>query len=719
MQNLARWTMTHRRLVIVSWIVAALGITMVSTEVGRKNSSDFTLPGTESARAQALLNQNFKAQAGDSDQIVFHARTGTLAADRPVIEATLSKVAALPHVTGVISPFAAGQHAISADGTIAFATVNFNQRAEKLPVPAIKRVISVAKSADSSALQVELGGQAIQQAEGMSVGFATGVGIIAAIAILLLAFGSFSAMALPIATAVVGLMAGQGLSSLASHAIAMPDFASSLALMIGLGVGVDYALFVVTRFRENYRNNGGDVEGAVENAMNTSGRAVVFAGLTVVIALLGMFALRVKMNSGVGVASAMTVALVLAASITLLPAILSKTGHKVGAVKGRAAREGAVSGRFWRRWVGGVQRRPVPIALAATGLMLLLAVPALGLRLGMSDAGTEPTSNTTRKAYDLMAKGFGPGSSGPLTVAVALPQAGDTGAANQVRQALASTPGVGSVSPAQLSPAGTTAVVLAYPTTSPQSQRTTELVKQVRGTVLPPVERVTGARAYVGGPTAAEVDFSHILANRLPVFMAVVIGLAMVLLFVVFRSLIIPIQAAVMTLMSIGASFGIVQALFQRGWLGVQQGPIDAFIPLLMFAVIFGLGMDYEVFLVSRIHEEWNTHGDASRAVREGIARTGRVITAAAAVMVAVFIAFALSGERILEMFGVGMASGVLLDAVVIRMLLLPAVLQLLGRSTWALPEWLDRRIPRVAIEPEQALAAPPLTSMQPAAEAT
>ncbi len=701
MRKIARWTMAHRRLVIVGWIAAALLITMVSFGVGRKNSSDFTLPGTESSRAQALLGQSFSAHAGDSDQIVLHARTGTLTADRAAIETTLARVAALPHVVGVVSPFAPGQHSISADGSIGFATVNFDKRAEQLPVPAIKKVMSVAESARSAALQVELGGQAIEQAEGMSVGFATGVGILAAIVILLIAFGSFSAMVLPIATALVGLIAGQGLSGVASHAIAMPDFASSLAVMIGLGVGVDYALFVVTRYRESYRANGGDVSSAIEDALNTSGRAVLFAGVTVVIALLGMFALRVKMNSGVGVASAISVALVLAASLTLLPAILSITGHRVGALKGRAARESVTSGAFWRRWVGTVQRHPAPVALGATILMLVLAAPALGLRLGMSDAGTNPTSHTTRKAYDLLAKGFGPGFSGPLTVAVALPRGHDTAAVGEVARALAATRGVGSVAPAQLSPAGTTAVLMAYPTSSPQSKQTTDLVNQVRGTVLPPIERSTGAHVYVGGPTAAEVDFSHILAQRLPVFMAIVVGLAMLLLLVVFRSLLIPIQAAVMTMLSIGASFGIVQALFERGWLGVQQGPIDAFIPLLMFAVIFGLGMDYEVFLVSRIHEEWKSHGDASRAVREGLARTGRVITAAASVMVAVFISFAFSGERILEMFGVGMAAGVLLDAVVIRMLLLPAVLQLLGASTWALPEWLERHLPRVAIEPE------------------
>jgi putative drug exporter of the RND superfamily len=696
--------MDHRRAVIIAWIVVAVGITVISTGVGRKNSTDFTLSGTESAQAQALLNQSFKAQAGDSDQIVFHARTATLSADRAVIQATLARVGTLPHVSGVISPFAPGQHALSSDGTIGFATVNFNQRAEVLPVKAIKRVMSVAESARSSSLQVELGGQAIEQAQGMSVGFATGVGVLAAIVILLIAFGSFTAMLLPIATALVGLLTGQGISALASHSIAMPDFAADLALMIGLGVGVDYSLFIVTRFRENYRANGGDVHRAVENALNSAGRAVLFAGVTVVIALLGMFALRMRMNNGIAVASAISVALVMLSAITLLPALLSLNGDRVGALRGRAAKESAAAGSFWRRWVGGVQRHPVPIGLAATAVMLALAAPALGLRLGLSDAGTDPTSHTTRQAYDLLAKGFGPGFNGPLIVATALPHAGDAAAVSRLSQSLSSTPGVASVAPPQLNSAGTTAVAFAYPTTAPSSKQTTDLVNRLRDEVIPPYERGTGARVYIGGPTASVVDFSHVTSQRLPVFIGVVIGLAMILLFVVFRSLIIPIQAAVMTMLSIGASFGIVQALFQRGWLlGITKGPIDAFIPLLMFAIVFGLGMDYEVFLISRIREEWDARHDASAAVREGVARTGRVITAAAGVMVTVFVAFALSGDRVLEEFGIGMAAGVLLDALVIRMMLLPAVLQLLGRTTWTLPRWLDRHMPHVAIEPEPA----------------
>ncbi len=707
MVRIARWTMAHRRTVVAVWVVAALGIFAISSSVGKKTASDFTLPGTGSQHAVDLLQSRFPSQAGDADQIVFHTRSGklTTAAQRTTIDSMLSRVATLPHVTGVVSPYAHGQNAISKDGTIGFATVSFDERANALPAAAVDRVIAVAESARSGNLEVELGGQAIEQAQQASLGFATVVGIGAAILILLLSFGSFSAMGLPIATALLGLSAGIGVINLASHLIDMPSFASELALMIGLGVGVDYALFIVTRFRENYRSNGGDVEHAVEDALNTSGRAVLFAGITVVIALLGMFALGVNLLNGAAVAAAIGVVLVLSASLTVLPALLSLMGDRIGRVSRRQARRAADSadGGMWARWVRQVQRRPAVTAIAATAVMLVLASPALGLRLASSDAGNDPTGQTTRQAFDLLAKGFGPGFNGPLQLAVALPRPHDTAAVSELTHALAGTPGVASVAPPRLNAAGTAAAVVAYPTTSPQSAQTSSLVARLRDSAIPPIERSTGTRVYVGGATASQSDFSHVLSAKLPLFIGVVIALAALLLVLVFRSLVIPVQAALMNLLSIGASLGIIQAVFERGWLGglfgATPGPIDAFIPVLAFAIVFGLSMDYEVFLISRVHEEWERGHDASAAVREGVTRTGKVITAAAAVMVAVFGAFAISGDRVLAMFGLALASAVLLDALVVRMVLLPAVLQLLGRRTWALPRWLDRRLPRVAVE--------------------
>ena len=724
MQKIARWTMAHRWIVVIAWIVGTVGVFAVSSSVGKKTASDFTLPGTGTQHALDLLKSKFPAQAGDADQIVFHARRGTLEsrADRAAIGTTLARVARLPHVTSVVNPYAAGTQAISRDGTIAFATVTFDERANVLPKAAVNRVISTAAAARSPQLQVELGGQAIEQAQQTSLGFATVVGILAAVIILLISLGSLSAMGLPIATALLGLGAGVGLITLASHVIDMPDFASELALMIGLGVGVDYALFIVTRFRENYRNNGGDVQRAAEAAMNTSGRAVLFAGVTVVIALLGMFALGVSILNGAAVAAAIGVVLVLAASLTLLPALLSFAGRRIGEAGQRRAGSDGEAARpgFWLRWVRQVQRRPVVTAIAATSLMLVLAAPALGLRLGSSDAGNDPTTQTTRKAYDLLAQGFGRGFNGPLQVAVALPSAHDSSALTQLDRALRSTPGIASVASPRVNSTGTAAAVLAYPATSPQSAQTSNLVTRLRDRTIPPIERETGARIFVGGSTASQIDFSHILGAKLPVFIAVVVGLAALLLLIVFRSLVIPVQAAVMNLLSIGASLGVVQAIFERGWLGglfgVQSGPIDAFIPVIMFAVVFGLSMDYEVFLISRVHEEWEARGDASAAIREGLARTGRVITAAAAVMIAVFGAFAISGTRVLEMFGLAMATAVFLDAIVIRLLLLPAVLQLLGRTTWALPSWLDRRLPKVALDADPGSGPRPM--LEPALEA-
>jgi RND superfamily putative drug exporter len=710
--------MAHRRTVVAAWIVAAVGIFAVSSSVGKKTASSFTLPGTGSQQAVNLLKSRFPSQAGDADQVVFHARTGrlTASADRAAIAATLARISRLPHVTQVVSPFGAGQQAISRDGTIAFATVNFDERANALPNTAVQDVIRTAESARSATLDVQLGGQAIEQAQQASLGFATVVGIAAAILILLISFGSFSAMALPIATALLGLGAGIGVITLASHLIDMPDFATELALMIGLGVGVDYALFIVTRFRENYRSGAGDVRTAVEAAVNTSGRAVLFAGVTVVIALLGMFALGVSLLSGAAVAAAIGVVLVLGASLTLLPALLTLVGQRI-ADRGRVGASTEEDSRpgFWLRWVSRVQRRPALTAVLATALLLVLTAPALGLRLASSDAGNDPTSQTTRQAYDLIARGFGPGSNGPLQLAVALPRAHDSAALAQLSRAVRQTPGIATVAAPRLNPTGTAAALLAYPKTSPQSAQTSNLVTHLRDSVIPTVERGSGARVYVGGATASQVDFSHVLSSKLPLFIAVVVGLAALLLVLVFRSLVIPVQAAVMNLLSIGASLGVVQGVFERGWLGglfgVQAGPIDAFIPVLAFAIVFGLSMDYEVFLVSRVHEEWQKHRDASAAVRDGLARTGRVITAAAAVMVAVFGAFAISGNRTLETFGLAMASAVFLDALVVRMLLLPAVLQLMGRATWTLPRWLERRLPRVAIEPSAA----PRSGLEPA----
>jgi RND superfamily putative drug exporter len=711
MLSLARWSADHRLAVVVAWVVVLVAAMGVSSAVGPHYGNSFTLPGTGAQRASDLLAKGFPAAAGDVDQIVFHTRSGKLTtpAVRTRVQAVLAKVALLPHVASVISPYATHGQAISRDGTIGFATVNFDRHANVLPKPAIRRVIATAESARSPALQVELNGQAIEQAIGFSIGYTFLVGIASAIAVLLLSFGSLLATGLPVGTALLGLGTGFGVIGIFSRVLPMPDFASELALMIGLGVGVDYALFIVTRYREVYRRNGGDVEAALGLAMNTAGRAVIFAGLTVVIALLGMFALGIALLNGVAISAALAVLFVLAASLTLLPALLAFFGHRIGRPSLLARRRGMPHhdrSTFWTRWIAAIQRRPWTALVASAAVMVVLTIPLIRIHLGNTDAGNDPRNQTTRRAYDLVAQGFGQGFGGPLLVAVRLPSAGDAATLHSLETALRRTPGVAAVTPPRISPNRNVATVAAYPTTSPQSTQTEQLVRHLRSDVIPPLERRTGLVAYIGGTTAAQIDFSSVLGGRLPYFVGVVVLLSAVLLMVVFRSLLIPLQAAVMNLLSIGASMGIVVAVFQFGWagslFGIAGGPIMAFLPVMVFAIVFGLSMDYEVFLISRVHEEWTHGADTSTAVREGLIRTGRVITAAAGVMVVVFASFIGGGQRTIEMFGLALAAAVFLDALVIRVLLLPATLELLGERTWWFPDWLDRRLPRFALEPPE-----------------
>jgi len=705
MLKLTRWTIAHRLVVILSWFVFTIGLFGLSQAVGTRTAENFSLPGTNSQHALDLLQSRFPARAGDADQIVFraHGRSLTDASTRAVIVRLLARIGRMPHVTGVISPYAAGANAISKTGVIGFATVEFDESAAKLPRVAVTRVITAAEGIRAPSLQVELGGQAIEQSQRTSLGTATAVGLLAAVVTLLFVFGSVLAMGLPIVTALLGLGAGVGVIRLASQVVDMPSFATELALMIGLGVGIDYALLIVTRYREVYRENDGDVQAAVEVAMNTAGRATLLAGTTVVIGLMGMFALGISLLNGAAVAASLGVLLVLAASITLLPSLLMAVGPRVGRTRSRRVRPRKTGVGFWRRWVGLIQRRPISAIVGATAVMLLLAAPALGLWLGSSDSGNDPTSQTTRRAYDLLATGFGPGFSGPLLVTVRLPSPDNTAALDRYTTILRQTNGVASVAAPQLSPARDAAVLTVYTTSSPQSSTTSSLVRRLRSHVLPRVASETGTAVFVGGVTAAQADFAHVLGSRLPLFIGIVMLLSALLLLVVFRSLLIPIQAVAMNLLTIAAALGVVQAIFERGWLagtlGVQRGPVDAFIPVTVFAVIFGLSMDYEVFLVSRIHEEWQRGHDASAAVREGVARTGRVITAAAAVMIAVFISFAVGDARAIKLLGTTMAIAIFLDAFVIRSILLPAVLQVAGPLTWRFPSWFDRRLPRLAIE--------------------
>jgi putative drug exporter of the RND superfamily len=735
MIGFTRWCIRHRRMVVAGWIVLAIVATVVASAIGRNYATDFSLPGTDSQHATDLLTSEFKAQSGDSDQIVFRY-TGSAGIDTPVVKSAmtslLAKVSTMPHVVHLVSPYtAAGAYQIAKDRRTAFATILYSKRANLLPDNTGKPVINAVDAVHVPGLQVAAGGQVIEQAEPFTIGPATFVGVIAAFLILTIAFRSLLAAVLPLGTAGLGLITGIALIGMATHITDMSNVAPELAVMIGLGVGVDYALFIVTRFRENYVRLG-DVHESVVTAMDTSGRAILLAGTTVIIALLGMFATGVSFMYGLAIASILAVLLVLAASLTVLPALLSKVGHRlVGPSRGRIGRRRATAvgatdtaangaapavataaisggeGSGWRRWSLRIQRQPVPLALLSLLVMVVILIPFFSMRLESSDAGNDPSGTNTERAFNLVAEGFGPGFNGPLVIAVELNGTQSKAALPQVRAALASTPDVGAVTAPTVSPSGKVAVLTAYPDSAPQAPATVNLVNRIRNEVAPKLEHSTATtgpiKILVGGFTAGSIDFSHVMAAKLPLFIALVVVLSALLLFAIFRSLVIPIQAAVMNLLTIGAALGATVAIFQKGWLGgllgVSPGPIEPWIPVIMFAVVFGLSMDYEVFLISRIREEWVNGRDASTAVADGIAFTGRVITAAAAIMVCVFLSFMLGDERAIKEFGFGLAAAVFLDALVIRCVMLPAVLQMLGETTWKLPEFLDEHLPHINIE--------------------
>ena len=751
MLKLAGWTTTHRKYVALGWVLLLFAVNAFAQSAGTTYSNNFTLPGTGAQHAADLLQRSFPTQAGDRDTIVYKVGSGSVTdADvRERMSAMFAEVARLPHVTSVISPYAGSSagKAISASGKIAFATVVFDQKANLLPKSAAERVVKVARAAARGGrdpIDVQLGGQAIELTEQEGFGVSTAVGLLAAIVVLLLTFGSLLAMGLPILTALFGLGTGLATIELFTHVVDTPNFSSELAAMIGLGVGIDYALFILTRFREAYRTPGStyqDTHASIMLAMDTAGRAVLFAGATVVIALLGMMLLGVEFLYGVALSASIGVLLMMLASLTLLPTLLTFAGARIARpgrrARARAARAlsaedgaptpasaaaptaGPAGGGVWVRWSAFVQRRPWSIAVVAALAMLAIAAPATALRLDSSDASNDPVGQTTHKAYELLAEGFGEGFNGPLLIAAKVPnpkreavengvmqtEAPHTGKSpvERLRAAIAATPDVVSVAPAKLNASGEVATLSVYPRSSPEAYATTLLVARLREHVIPPIAASTGMTVYVGGVTAGGVDFAAVLDRKLPLFIGVVVLLSALLLMIVFRSLVIPLQAAIMNLLSISAALGVIVAIFQWGWLGgligVQSGPVDSFIPVLLFAIVFGLSMDYEVFLISRMHERWSKTHEHSQSVAEGLSLTGRVVTAAAAIMVCVFLSFTLLEGRVIKEFGLSLASAVFLDALVVRCLLLPAVLHLVGRRTWSMPGRLDRLLPRLNIE--------------------
>jgi RND superfamily putative drug exporter len=716
----AGWAYDRRRLVLVGWIVVLVAVTVASQMVGSNYQDKFGGGSSESQRAQDLLQQRFPGRAGDTADVVVRTSPDpvTTPANEQAIQGVLSRINGLPHVVGVVSPFDQPQSQISQrDGRIAYATVQFDRQTDELPTSAIDAVIHAAQSAQAPGLEVELGGAPISKAVFATPGSSEAIGILAAIIILLVAFGSVIAMGLPIVTALFGIGIGFGVIALLSHGLVVPTFGPQLAAMIGIGVGIDYALFIVTRYREGLAE-GREPRDAVVRALDTSGRAVLFAGCTVVISLLGMLLLGVSFVYGLAFGSIAAVLLVMSASLSLLPALLGFAGRSIDRLRipglHRTPRPGHRT--VWYRWSRTVQHHPWIAGGSALAVLLVLAAPVLSLQMLFSDAGNDPTSLTTRRAYDLLAAGFGPGANGPLIVVVDVPAGTPSGAVERVASAVQSTPGVVAVTPPELNGAGDTAMIVAIPSTSPQDGRTESLVHRLRNDVIPAAVAGTGARALVGGVTAAGIDAASTFSQRLFWVIGGVVGLSFLLLLAVFRSIAVPIKAAIMNLLSIGAAYGVVVAVFQWGWLdgviGVDKtGPIDPWIPLMLFTILFGLSMDYEVFLLSRIREEWLRTGDNGTAVADGLANTARVITAAAAIMFCVFASFVVGDVRVLKVFGLGLAVAVLVDATIVRLVLVPATMELLGKANWWFPRWLDRIVPHLDVEGE--IQAPPMAPVR------
>jgi uncharacterized membrane protein YdfJ with MMPL/SSD domain len=705
---LGRTCFRHRWLTLIAWVIGVACLITLWTRFGAPAQNNFT----GSDPGQTLLNQHFHRQSGDTLTLAIHS---TAPIGSPAVRARVSDAlvpfAHAPHVNSVTNPYQVPGH-ISADRHIAFATVQFSVPGPKISNAEALSLMHDARTMSGHGVNFYLGGDVVDQAETPYGGPSEGVGVAAAAVVLLIAFGSLLAMGLPVLTAVLGIGAGLSLIALLGHIFPAPSFSPIIASMIGLGVGVDYALFILTRFREALRT-GRSPEDAAVTAMRTAGRAVLVAGTTVIIGMLGLLVLRQSLLNGVAIAAAATVAMVLLGSLTLLPALLGFTGTRLakpsrlrlprwlgGRAEGQPANRPAAE-----RWAGVIQRRPAIAAALSAAFILLLAAPLLSMKLSMPDESSQARGTMGYASYATMAKGFGPGFDAPLIVAAALPS--PTTSTAHLRSAIAATPGIARVTPVQVSQDGKAAMMIAYPTTSEQDAATNALVNEVRSHVIPPATAGTGIRAYLTGPNAGNVTFANLVGHRLPWLIGVVVALSMVLLVVVFRSVTVAVKAAVMNLLSISAAYGVLVAITQWGWLGHLFGfpekmPVTTWVPMFLFVILFGLSMDYEVFLLSRIRESYDATGDNAASVARGLAHTARVITAAAAIMVVVFLSFVLGADVSVKQVGLGLAVAVLIDATVVRMVLVPAVMELLGKANWWLPGPLARVLPRTSLTEDE-----------------
>jgi putative drug exporter of the RND superfamily len=710
LSRIAAFSARRKALVIGVWLVLLVGLGMASHSAGTKYSSSAEVAGSDSAAANDVMARSFSEELPDASPIVFHTESGKVTDDenRQVVEASLKELSEADDVAGVSNPYEKGSTTISRDGQTAYATMLPSTGLGDLSVEEAEKIHEAAAvPAEGSDVQVEAGGQLGTKISKPEAKTSELVGIAAAMLILVLVFGTVTAMALPIAVAIFGLICGLSIVSLLGHVVSVPDVAPTVATMIGLGVGIDYSLFIVTRAR-SARHEGMSVPDAIGHAASTSGSAVAFAGGTVVIALLALAVSGVSLITVLGQAAAIVVVVAVLASMTLLPALLGLCGDRIEKLRvGRDKRPTLGQSRFWQKWGARLARRPGVFALVSVVLLLVLTSPVKGLELGLTDQSSAPESTTSRQAYDLMTESFGAGSNGSLLVTADLGSAGpDDPRLAQLHEGLAASDGAQAVGEPQLSKDGTAALITVVPKGSPTSDVTSDLVNEARDTIIPE----SGMDAHVGGSTAQQLDLADLIGQRLPLIIAVVVGLSMLLLLVAFRSAVVPLQAAVVNLLAVGAAYGIVTAIFQDGHGATAIGldgaiPIVSYVPMMMFAILFGLAMDYQVFLLSRVREEIDAGKSPRQAVIDGLAGTGKVIASAAAIMVAVFASFIINGDPTVKEFGVGLASAILVAGSMVCVLL-PAVMLLMGSRTWWLPRWLDRVLPHISVE-GQAQAQP------------
>jgi RND superfamily putative drug exporter len=716
MKSLARFAYRRRWLILAIWVVLFLGMNALSQTFGNAYANTFNLPGTNSTHALKLLQSGFKSKSGDVDEIVFQTRTGTIASHKKVILALDRRVEKVPSVANVVSPFVGGSLQISPNGKIAYSVVYFTTQGYKLKNAQIQPVVNAGESARSASLNIQFAGNAFEQLAAQKGSPDLIYGLILTAIVLFLAFGSLFSMVLPLLVAISAVGIATASTTLLSHTLSIATFAPLLGSLIGLGVGIDYALFIVTRCRQGIKR-GMSSEDAIVTAINTSGRAVLFAGSTVCIALLGMLILQLSFLNGVAIAASLTVLITMFASLTLLPSLLGFWGTHILSRRERRSLaahgpEPIVTNSRWQRWANTVTKHPRKLSLVALIAIVLICIPFFSLHLGSSDAGTDPATSTTRQAYDLLATGFGPGFNGPLQVVGAIHNAKDEATMVSLDQKLQGKPDVAVAAPLQISKSGKVAVIYVVPKSSPDSRVTENLIATIRNDYIPAVDATSHTGIYVGGLTAIFVDFAQVFTSKIPLFIGVIVFLGCLLLMLAFRSIVIPLTAAAMNIFAAGASFGLVVAVFQWGWgsslINAGTGPIESFLPTIMIAILFGLSMDYQVFLVSRMHEEWLNTGSNEEAINRGQANTGRVISAAALIMICVFFSFAVGGQRIIAEFGIGLGGAVLMDAFILRTILVPALMHFFGDANWYFPKWLDRITPHVAVEATEEAAVNP-----------